>query len=93
MFLKRKRDKNLIGYSVFTQSGIKLGYVWKIENDAFGNFKNILVKKRFLKIYFGDAISIHKSQILRILRKKIIVKDAYLLIDEKELKTACATTI
>ncbi len=93
MFLKRRRDKNLIGYSVFTQSGIKLGYVWKIENDTFGNFKNILVKKRFLKIYFGKIIPIHKSQILKISKRKVIVKDTYLLIDEKELKTAYVTTI
>ncbi len=76
---KTKKNKvNLKGYKVFTQSGFKLGKVVGVLYDEYSkNILNIVVKRTIFFFAVGKELIIHKSQIVQIKQKKVIVEDAF----------------
>ncbi len=80
MFFLKKRKNNLIGFSVFTQSGHKLGVVVLVKKNKLSEkIEKIYVKKRFLGIPLGRLFIIDNSQIIKIEKTKVIVSDAFIL--------------
>ncbi len=87
MFSNKEKSK-LIGYKVFTQSGLYLGVVVSVENYILSkNLRKIYVRKKFLGFLFGNLLIIDRSQIVAVYKnnKKIIVENLVSKVKQKSV--------
>ena len=70
-------SKKIIGLPVETKSGEQLGKIFDFELEVESQtiLKYYIKNSNILKEIFGEELIIHRSQVLSISSKKMIVKD------------------